>query len=88
MKVKYMVHIFNHELDEIPKCLNKITVLDVSGLKHASTVFLHKLLELKDFVVLINLHGQPKQIFEICGLDKVIEIFKNIDEAKAYLKDK
>jgi hypothetical protein len=77
-----MIYDYDCEKKEIPIYPNKKTILDVKLLKSASTTFLHKLIDVKDKVVVVNLNGQPKQVFEICGLDKLIKTYHSVDAAK------
>jgi len=86
--VTYIIYKYNDEKKDIPVYIDKTTILDVLDLKSATTVFLHKILDSKEKVVLINLHGQPKQIVDICGIDRVISVFPSILEAKNFLEDK
>lgn len=79
-----MIHNYDCEKNNIPIYPDRTTILDVKNLKLASTTFLHKLLDAKEKVVVVNLQGQPKQVFNICGLDKIIPTFSNIEEAKDF----
>lgn len=88
METNYMIYDFDCEKKDIPVNVNKSIILDVKNLRSASTTFLHKLLDAKNRIVVVNLHGQPEQVFNICGLGSVVKICKNIDEAKNYLNDK
>jgi anti-anti-sigma regulatory factor len=82
-----MIHKYDDELDTIPMDGACTIILDVSELKFASTRFLHKLIDVKENVVLANLHGQPKQAFVICGLDGIIKTFNSTKEAEIFLKN-
>ena len=84
----YMIYNYCDEKDDIPVYIDKTTILDTKNLKSATTVFLHKILDSKEKVVVINLRGQPKQIVEICGIDKVVNVFPSLEEAKSFLEDK
>ena len=76
-----MVFNFECEKIDIPNT-HRMVIVDVSKLKSASTTFLHKLIDAKERIVVTNLHGQPEQIFNICGLDAVVRTYKNIEEAR------
>lgn len=80
----YMIFNFESEKMDIPNS-HKTVIVDVSKLKIASTTFLHKLIDAKDRIILINLHGQPKQIFNICGLNGVIKTLENISQVETFL---
>ena len=84
MEKGYMIFNFECEKMDIPNT-HKTVIIDVSKLKIASTTFLHKLIDAKERIILINLHGQPKQIFDICGLDSVIKTSENISQAETFL---
>jgi anti-anti-sigma regulatory factor len=84
MEREYMIFNFESEKMDIPNT-HKTVIVDVSKLKIASTTFLHKLLDAKERIILINLHGQPKQIFDICGLNSVIKTSENISQAETFL---
>jgi hypothetical protein len=80
-----MIHIYENEQSDIPVYTDKVTILDVMNLKSASTTFIHKLIELKDNVVVINLNGQPKRVFDIVGLDKLVRVCNDLTEAELFL---
>ena len=85
MEKEYMLFEYESEKMDIPTNTHKPIIVDVTKLKSASTTFLHKLIDAKERIVVVNLHGQPEQIFNICGLNGVVKTFKNIDEAKSFL---
>ena len=84
MEKGYMIFNFESEKMDIPNS-HKTVIVDVSKLKIASTTFLHKLIDAKDRIILVNLHGQPEQIFNICGLKGVIKTSENISQAETFL---
>lgn len=84
MEKGYIIFNFECEKMDIPNT-HKTVIVDVSNLKKASTTFLHKLIDAKDRIILVNLHGQPKQIFHICGLDDVIKTYENISQVETFL---
>lgn len=79
MENDYMIFNFDDESKNIPK-INKTIIVDALHLKKASTTFLHKLIEAKDRIIVINLQGQPRQIFDICGLNDIIKTSKDEEQ--------
>jgi hypothetical protein len=69
---------YDDEFKDIPHIKDTKIILDVKNLRTVSTTFMHKLIDAKDRVYILNLTGHPKVVFEICGLNKIIKEYRNI----------